>query len=405
MRQTLLNIFFLGFASGLPFLLILSTLSLWLSEIGLSKTIVGLFAWVTLPYAMKFLLSPIIDSVNLPVLTKMLGRRRSWLLCSQIFLIIFINLLGACDPTREIIKTAILALSIGVFSAIQDLTIEVYRIENVTNKLTGYGISSLVLGYKFGLLISGAGTLFLAAMLNSWQQAYSCISLFMFVGVIATLTCKESLLATTYTQQAPLSYTTKFISSLKSFVTEHQWLLIIIFIISYKFADTTLNMMTMPFLLEIGFEKLEIASVAKTFGMGSMIVGSLIGGILISRYPLKNSLLICIILQIISSLLFMFQANIGNDLSWLFVTMGVENFVCGMNQVALIAYLSKFCTKPNVTMYYALLSSIASLARVLISSMAGLVAEQMSWSTYYIVVALLCIPSLCIVIFKKEHFA
>ena len=406
MRLTLLNIFFLGFASGLPFLLILSTLSLWLSEVGLSKSMVGFFAWITLPYSMKFLLSPIIDLVSIPLLTRILGRRRSWLLCSQICLIVAINFLGRCNPQSEIIKTALLALIVGIFSALQDLTIEVYRIENVDKRLAGYGISSLVLGYRFGMLFAGAGTIFLAAIWDSWQAAYSVMSLFMIIGVVATLTCKESLLVNLnkYPPQK-ISFKEQFWVPIKKFIKGQQWFLIVVFIFSYKLADTILNMMSMPFLLEIGFSKLEIASVAKTFGIGSMIIGSLIGGLFVVKYSLRSVLLVCILLQIVSALLFMVQARVGNDLRALFVTMGIENFACGVNQVALIAYISRLCSKPNTALHYALLSSLASLARVVLSSGAGLLAEQMAWPTYYMLVALLCIPGLCIVLIYKEHFA
>jgi PAT family beta-lactamase induction signal transducer AmpG len=406
MNLTIIKIFFLGFASGLPFLLILSTLSLWLIESGISKGVVGVFAWITLPYTLKFILAPMIDSTSIPVLTKILGRRRSWLLASQIGLMLFIILLGHCNPSTQIIKMAVLACIVGVFSAIQDLTIEAYRIENSSKKSSGFGISSLVLGYRIGMLCSGAGTLFIAHWSNDWSLAYSLIAVLMLVGVVTTITCKEPI----FFDEEIKKLTTRFswhkclIWPFKRFKDDQQYILITLFILSYKFADTILNMMGMPFLLEIGFSKIEIASVAKTFGIGSMIVGSLIGGLLIAKMRMRSVLQLSIILQIVSCLLFMVQANVGSDLRWLFVTMGIENFACGVNQIALISYLSNLCFKPNIALHYAFLSSIASLSRIIISSAAGVVAENMPWNTYYLWVAILCIPALVFTLVCKKHF-
>jgi len=391
------SVFLLGFASGLPFLLILSTLSIWLAEVGISKTKIGLLAWVSLPYALKFVWGAMIDNIKLPGLHNLLGRRRSWILLAQICLWLSLIALGSTDPVEKLHYTAIFAFIVGCCSAIQDIAIEAYRIEILpTNKL-GVGASVSVFGYRLGMLCSGAGTIFLAAYFGNWHVAYNCIALCTLIGIVTTLYSQEPVIT-----RPPVTIAAW--RTIKDFVLRSDWQIIIPFILSYKIADTVLNVMSMPFLLEIGFNKLEIAYVAKTFGIGAMILGGIAGGVLLTKQSIRQNLLLCVILQFIASGLFIIQAHLGHDLGFLFISMGIENFTCGMCQVALIAYLSQLCTAYSTAMHYAILSSFASFVRVIFSVLAGWLADHFAWPQFYALVCVSCLPSILLLIVCVRHF-
>ncbi len=393
----LYRIFFLSFSSGLPFLLILSTLSIWLAEIGVSKTMIGLLAWVSVPYSFKFLLGAVVDRKKIPLCTSLLGMRRSWILFGQVFVLIFLVALGRTEPSQNILATAFFAFLVGCGSAIQDIAIEAYRIEILPTKKIGLGASVSVLGYRLGMLFSGAGTIFLATYFSSWSIAYNCMAAFMMIGIITTFCCVEP-----ESKSPPLQLAVW--KTVRDMLHKLDWQIVLPFILSYKIADTVLNVMSMPFLVEIGFNNIEIASVAKTFGISAMICGGVIGGLLAMRITLRNFLLACVVLQAISSALFVVQAYAGHNLSVLFVTMGVENLACGMSQVALISYLSHLCNKRSTALHYAILSSFASFMRVSFSSAAGWMADQFAWPQFYAIVCLSCLPSIFLLLAFAQHF-
>lgn len=394
--QNLYSIFFFGFSSGIPFLLILSTLSIWLSEAGISKTTIGLLAWVSVPYTIKFFWGALIDKYKIPYLTNLFGLRRSWILCAQICVWIFLSALGSTDPNTNIWATALFAFLVSCGSAVQDIATEAYRIEILPHSKVGIGASISVLGYRLGMLCSSAGTIFLATYFNSWSIAYNFIAACMFIGIVTTVFSIEPHVQGQIWRQT-------FSTAVKSLMHKLDWQLVLLFILSYKIADTVINVMSMPFLIEIGFNNLEIAFVAKTFGIGAMILGGIFGGILCTQYSLRKNLLICVVLQAIASILFVIQAQLGHNLSFLFVSMGVENLACGMSQVALVAYLSHLCNQRSTAMHYAILTSFASLARVVISSSAGWLADRLAWPQFYVLVCISCLPSLFLLILAAKH--
>lgn len=399
MLQHFYRIFFFGFSSGIPFLLILSTLSVWLAETGVTKTMIGLLAWASIPYAFKFIWGSLVDHLKIPWLSDVLGMRRSWILLSQFGVAISLVALGSTNPATNLAATALFTFLVGCSSAIQDTAIEAYRIEILPPSKIGVGASCSVLGYRFGMLCSGGGTIFLATYFNSWSIAYNCLAACMLVGVVATLYSPEPII-----KSSPMNLLRW--ASVKELVNKLDWQIIFPFILSYKIADTVLNVMSMPFLVEIGFNNLEIASVAKTYGITAMILGGLIGGILSTRYSVRQNLFACVVLQIIASALFIIQAKLGHDLSFLFISMGVENFACGLSQVALISYLSHLCMqhRHSTATYYAILSSFASLVRVSLSTVAGLLADQFAWPQFYAFVCVSCLPCLLLIILGARHF-
>lgn len=449
-------IFFLGISSGIPFLLLLSTFSIWLMEEGISKTQIGLLTWVTVPYTLKFLIAPFLDKIKVVFLSDFLGQRRSWMLLSQLGLITFLIALGTTDPSYNLIPTIIFAFAVGICSACLDIVVEAYRIEILENNKLGAGASASVLGYRIGMLCSGAGAIYLASFFNSWYISYSIMALCVGLGVITTLVapepCKKKLywsiknlgknfnannktlnenelsLKKECSESYPESYPESCVEScaetcaespacfkynvfnkflitpLKELIRLNSIVVIVLFIVSFKVADTVLNIMTMPFLIEIGFSKIEIANVAKTFGIFAMILGGIFAGIFLGRKNLYKLLILCANFQLLASVLFIVQAYVGNNLLFLFITMGIENVTCGMGQVAIIAYLSSLCNRSHTATHYALLSSFASFVRVKFSSLSGIVADCVTWLNFYSIVALSCIPCIVILFVCKSHF-
>lgn len=407
-KKKLLIIFCLGISSGLPFLLLLSTLSIWLTESGISKTGIGLFAWSTIPYTLKFLISPFIESKKLPIFYDLLGMRRSWMLFSQICLALSLMLLANTSPNEGIFFTAICAFLVGLFSACQDIVVEAYRIEILDSSELGIGASASVLGYRIGMLLSGAGAIYLAHLFG-WKVAYSLMGCLVGIGIITTIFSFEPeyhKLKLYFDKDLEIKdfFYKFFINPFLALIKSNNLLLILVFLITFKMADTVLNVMTMPFLLEIGFSKIEIANVAKTFGIFAMIIGGILAGAYLTKKNLYNLLLFCAFLQLLASISFITQSYVGNNLLFLFFTMGIENITCGMSQVALIAYLSKLCNLKYTATHYALLSSIASFIRVQFSALGGFLADRLLWTDFYILVACGCISTILLLLIFKKTF-
>ncbi|MBX9696823.1 MAG: MFS transporter, partial [Alphaproteobacteria bacterium] len=343
----ILSVFLLGFSSGLPFFLTLATLHVRMSEAGCSKTLIGLFVLLTLPYSLKFIWAPVLDSIKLPILGEFLGHRKSWMISSQVLLIVALLNLGAVDPAADIARVALWTLIVSFLSATQDIVVEAYRVEILNRDQMGAGATASNLGYRLGLWASGAGALYLAAHFN-WITAYGFMAATLTIGMVTTLLSPEPAsieLPSSFNEnlrngKAEKGLITRscilFQSALDSLKQDKHWPTILCFILFYKMADTMLNVMSVPFLLEIGFSKLEIAHVAKSFGIGAMILGGVMGGVLLARRPIHHTLFLCALLQIFSSLMFMTQATLGKNLGMLFITIGIENLTCGIGSAAFI---------------------------------------------------------------------
>ena len=403
----ILGIFFLGFSSGLPFLLTLATLHVWLSEVRTPKTVIGFFVLITIPYTLKFLWAPFIDYLEIPFLTRVFGRRKGWLLASQISLVFSLFFLGATNPHTHIIVTAFAGLMVAFCSATQDIVFEAYRVEVLPLQEMGPGAGASMLGYRLGMWVSGAGALYLASFF-SWFVTYAFMAACVSVGLVTTLLSSEppqpknSFLPSFGKRRPPLFV--KIQDSFKGFLKRENWKIILLYIFAYKVGDTILNVMTAPFLLEIGFTKLEIAHVVKAFGIGAIVLGGFLGSFLLSRKPLRETLVICALLQIFSCLMFALQAHVGHNLSVLFLTIGIENLTCGMGTAAFITYLSNLCHTPFTATHYALLSSLGSLARVCFSALAGWLADHMEWTHFYILTAAGCLPCFLVVFLGNRSF-
>ena len=391
-----LFILLMGFASGLPLLLTLSTLSYWLASVGVDKTSIGLFALVGLPYSLKFLWAPVLDHVRLPWLSARLGRRRAWALVIQAALVIAILALGTTDPVSGPWATAAAAFAVAICSASQDIVIDAYRIEILEEHEQGAGAATTQVGYRFGLLVAGAGAIALSDFVP-WSIVFSALSvlivLSMVVVLLAPRPAAESALkgrrvaAGEWLKEAVVA---PFLDILKW----RGWPAILAFVLLYKFGDAIGGVMANPFYVELGFSGVEIASVTKVFGMFATIAGGIAGGLLVARFGIFPALLIGGILQAVTNLLFAAQAALGPDIAFLALTIGADNFTGGLGSAAFVAYLSSLCNVAFTGTQYALLTSFMAFGRTVLSSGGGWLADQMDWVLFFVLTTGLAVPGL-----------
>ena len=393
-RPRVLSFLFLGFSSGLPLALTAGTLAIWLTEAGVNLTTIGLFAVVGTPYSLKFLWSPIIDRAPFPLLTHLLGRRRSWMLATQAALMIALLALGASRPPAAPGRTALAALVVAFCSASQDIVIDAYRIEILTEREQGAGAAMQVFGYRLGMLVSGAGAL-LAATYLDWSLVYALMAALVLVGVAAALLNPEPAGAAgaevpESRAQEPgtpgsLSAAERWlyravVSPFAEFMGRPGWVAVLLFVMTFKLGDTLAGTMINPFLIKIGFTKVQIAEVVKLYGFGATLAGLALGGTLINGIGLIRSLWIAGVLQLASNLMLAVQAAAGNHLGLLALTVGFENLAGGMGTAAFVAYLSSLCNVAYTATQYALLSSFMAAARTWLSSPAGWLVEHVRWA-------------------------
>jgi MFS transporter, PAT family, beta-lactamase induction signal transducer AmpG len=395
----------MGFASGLPLLLTLSTLSLWLAEAGIDKTTIGLFALVGLPYSIKFLWSPVIDRMPLPPFTALLGRRRGWAIAIQALLILAILAMALTDPRIDAGMTAIAALAIAFFSASQDIVIDAYRIEILEEREQGAGAAATQAGYRIGLLASGAGALFIASAFG-WFAAFAAMAALMGASMLIVLIAPEPPASATVVRASGIAAQLKLavFDPLAEFFTRSGWLPILAFILLYKFGDAFAGVMANPFYVEMGFTKVEIASVSKVFGLIATLAGVFIGGAVVARIGVLRALLWCGLLQMLSNLMFAAQALAGHDILVLFATIGLENFSGGMGSAAFVAYLSVLCNLAYTATQYALLSSFMSFGRTFLSSSSGWIADHVDWVQFFVISTALAVPGLLLLIWMMRRY-
>ena len=391
-----LAVLFLGFSSGLPLLLTLGTLSIWLAESGISKTAIGLFALVGVPYSFKFLWAPFMDRLTLPWLTQRFGRRRGWALATQALLMVSVLGLGQCDPLANPELLAVWALVVTFASASQDIVIDAYRVEILEERQYGAGAATYVGGYRLGMLVAGAGALYLAEAIP-WSAVYAVMAALVLVGIGTVLVNPEpesAPMAGGRTDTPALWLREAVIAPFAEFALRRDWLVILVFVALYKFGDSLAGVMANPFYIEIGFSKAKIANISKLFGLLATLAGTFLGGVLMVRRGIMWSLLVCGLLQMFSNLLFAVQAVVGHDLAMLTLTIGVENLAGGMGTAAFAAYLSALCNFQYTATQYALLSSFMAFARTTLSASGGWMADHADWTTFFILTTLAAIPGL-----------
>lgn len=408
----------LGFSSGLPLALTAATLTLWMRREGVDLGSIGLLALVGSPYAMKFLWSPFMDRLPLPPLTTLFGRRRGWLLATQILLIAAIVGLaaaGGLGAEPHLGWVAVTALAVAFFSASQDIVIDAFRIESIETQDLGAGAAMYVYGYRVGLLASGAGALYMADI-GGWFTAYVAMAGLVGVGVLTVLLRPEPPFHESPEAMAAASRAERYLAGrphlsarmgrilawvyvaviepFAEFMGRRGWLLLIGFATLYKFGDSLAGAMTSPLLADLGFTNQEIANVVKVFGLVATLVGLGLGGGMMKRIGLVPGLWVAGILQLVSNGSFAVLANLGHSIPFLAFTIGFENFASGLGMAVFVAYLSTLCNVSFTATQYALLSSLFALARTWLSSPAGFLAEFTGWTEFFLLTMVAAVPGL-----------
>jgi PAT family beta-lactamase induction signal transducer AmpG len=367
----------LGFSSGLPFLLVLSTLSMWLSEANISKTLIGFFMFVSLPYSIKFLWSPYLDRIQIPWLTASIGQRRSWALIAQLGILFSLIGVSCCDPNDSLPQLACWATLVSLSSATLDSVIDAYRIELLSDKNLGSGAAIEAVGFRLGMLISGAGALYLANAWG-WSIAYLSMAFCCLVGVCAILVSDEP----TKTNNKPTIAVSRWHHACS--IPASLLLALLGFIFFFKLTDIVLNSMMAPFLHDLGFNKVDFAHFSKVYGTVLTITGGLLAGNTIHRFGIRFVVKCAISLQCFSALIFITQAQLGYHFPCLIVALSIESFTAGLSATVFIAFLSHFCRQGNSAHDFTLLYSFGSFSRVLISSIAGFTADHLSWQALFL---------------------
>lgn len=374
----------MGFSCGLPLLLTITVLQAWMKDAGVDLTVIGLMALVGLPYTLKFLWAPLFDRYRLPFL----GRRRGWLLCMQMALLLAIAGLGLADP-RIPWMVALAALLVTFFSASQDIIVDAYRREDLSDAELGLGSSLYINGYRVGMLLASGGGLILADHV-SFAVVYLIMAACMLPGLLTTLLAPEPEIAT----GMPATLRAAVIEPLIEYFSRVDAVWVLAFILFYKLGDTMASAMTIPFYLDIGFSKTEIGAVVKLFGFWATIGGSLAGGVLMLRLGINRSLWLFGVLQAVSTAGFAVLARIGYSLAGLSAVIAFENFSGGMGTAAYAAFMASITNKRFTATQYALLSSLMGVPRVLASAPTGWMAETMGWEWFFIFCTLIALPGL-----------
>jgi len=421
LKRRVLIVLFLGFSSGLPLALSGSTLLVWMTEAGVNLGTIGLFALVGTPYTIKFLWAPLIDALDVPLLSRRFGRRRGWLLLSQFLLIAAIVCLGACDPSVSPFVVAIGALLVATASATQDIVIDAFRVETLDESEQAAGMASYVAAYRIGMLVSTAGALFLVSGFEdvfgfgrhaAWSAGYTVMAALVAIGIVTTLIATEpekSVSAdVTHARENNLQRIVEAaIGAFSEFLARDMAFVVLAFVVLFKFTDALSGAMTAPFVIDLGFSRNEYATIIKGVGLAATLIGGFAGGFLARAYSLPASLWLGGVLQGLANLAFSWQAVLGLNAAWLTFAIVAENFTSAVGTVIFVAYLSALCRNPlHTATQYALLTALAAFGRTYLSSGAGFIAAATGWPWFFAVCAVAGAPALLLLAWLQHsgHF-
>lgn len=379
----------MGYAAGLPLLLIGSTLQAWMTDEGVDLTAIGAFSLVGLPYTIKFLWAPLLDRYQVPFL----GRRKGWMVIFQVLLVATIFALALVNPKSDLLLVGVLSFLIAFFSASQDVVLDAYRREILPDEELGLGSSLYVNGYRLAMLVSGAAALFMADMMP-WKNVYIYLALFMVPAILFTVIAPKE----RQHIKIPANLKEAVVGPLKEFFTRRGAWIMLLFILMYKVGDSMASNMTTPFILDIGYSKTDIATVAKTFGMIATIVGGLIGGVMMLKYSMKWTLVTFGILQAASTLGFSFLPSMPHGFTALALVIAFENLASGMGTASYTAYMASLTNKQFTATQYALLSALMGVPRVILASPTGWMSKMMGWEMFFVVCTLAALPGLLLLV-------
>ena len=495
-HRRVLTMLFLGFSAGIPLLLIFSSLSLWLREAGAERAAVTYFSWAALGYSFKFVWAPLVDQLPIPGLTRWLGRRRAWILVAQGCIILSILAMASIDPVANestLGWMALAAVLLGFSSATQDIVIDAYRIESADTQLQAMMSATYIAGYRIGMLVAGAGSLFLADwfgtskeeyVYHAWQSTYQVMALAMMVGVVTTLVIREpqqsqervSLLGNRDYARFMLLFAISigaficvfylsgdlagqfksalgqsgwfallyaflvevlrlavalliawmasrllvrcglvdpalieqtYILPVRDFFNRYGWSLawILLALIGvYRISDIVLGVISNVFYQDLGFSKSEIAAAVKTFGVLMTIVGGFIGGLLSIRFGVIRILFLGAVLSAATNLMFMVLAQVGYDMTWLYIVISADNLSAGIASAAFVAFLSSLTNISFTAMQFAIFTSLMTLLPKLLGGYSGSMVDAMGYPGFFMLTAILGLPVLLLIIITARRF-
>jgi PAT family beta-lactamase induction signal transducer AmpG len=411
LQRRVLIVLLLGFSSGLPLALSGSTLLVWMRESGVDLGTIGLFALVGTPYTLKFVWAPLVDALHVPFFTRAFGRRRGWLVCSQLLLIGAILLLALTDPARSPLFVALGALLVAAMSSTQDIVVDAFRVESLPESEQAAGMASYVAAYRIGMLVSTAGALFLVsayegagiARTSAWMWGYVSMAGLVLIGTVTALAE-----AATGTQTAFARVMHAAVGAFSEFLVRRDALAAFAFVVLFKFTDAFSGTMTAPFVIDLGFSRNDYAAIVKGVGLAATLIGGFAGGFVARRYSLAASLWIGGVLQAVANLSFSWLALVGVNQWALALAITAENFTSAIGTVIFVAYLSALCQNPlHTATQYALLTALAAVGRTYLSSGAGYVAKATGWPLFFAICVLVAVPSLMLLAWlqRRGHFA
>ena len=408
-ERRVLIVLALGFSAGLPLGLTGSTLNLWMADEGVDLETIGLFSLVGLPYVLKFLWAPLIDALPVPLLTARFGRRRGWLLTTQVALLTAIVLMGWVNPVATPWLMATAALWVAFCSATQDIVIDAFRVESLDEAQYAAGMANYVAAYRLALLTSGAGAIGLAAYLQShaspggavWSLVYATMALLVLVGMAAVLVAKEPPSSKPFqspgTLEGRVLMKRALIDPFTDFSKKTGWAVILAFVVLFKFGDAFAGTLMAPFALDLGFSMTDYAYIANFVGLPAALAGGFIGGWLGRVIAMGPALWFAGFVQMVSNLAFLWLALAGSDLFILGWAIAIESLTGGIGTVIFVAYLSSLCQTPAFTAtQFALLTAFAATGRTILSASAGFVATAVGWPLFFIVTTLAALPALAL---------
>ena len=405
-----LRMLLLGFSAGLPLLLVFGTLSFWLREAGIDRTTIGYLSWVGLAYGFKWAWAPLVDRLPIPLLTRWLGRRRSWLLLSQAVIMVALVCMALTDPKLALLPMVWCALAVAFGSATQDIALDAYRIESADLQRQAALAAAYQTGYRMAMIWSGAGALWIAARAEiagvaayqhaAWQTAYLVMAASMLLGVVTVLFSPEP-------QRRELPPSKNAADWLKGALIEpfadflrrygKQALLILALIAMYRISDVVMGIMANPFYVDMGYTKDEVATVTKIYGVIMTLVGAFVGGGLAMRFGVMKVLMLGAVLSAGSNLLFAWLATVGHDVTALIFVISADNLSSGIASAAFIAYLSSLTNINYSATQYALFSSMMLLAPKALAGYSGRYVDAYGYSNFFTATALLGLPVLLLI--------
>ena len=405
-----LRMLLLGFSAGLPLLLVFGTLSFWLREAGINRTTIGYLSWVGLAYAFKWVWAPLVDRMPIPILTRMLGRRRSWLLVSQIVIIGALIGIGLTDPRMALTPVVWCALAIAFGSATQDIALDAYRIESADTDRQAALAAAYQTGYRIAMIWAGAGALWIAARAEvagvvgyqqgAWQIAYLVMAASMLLGVATVLLSPEpAMRLIPPARNAAEWLKSALVEPFADFLRRYgkQAILILALIAIYRISDVVMGIMANPFYVDMGYTKDEVAAVTKIYGVIMTLVGAFVGGVLAMRFGVMKVLMLGAVLSSSSNLLFAWLGSRGHDVWALTFVISADNLSSGIASAAFIAYLSSLTNINYSATQYALFSSMMLLLPKFLAGYSGKYVDAFGYAHFFTATALLGVPVLVLV--------